>query len=61
MPLKKAKCPACAKPAVAAYQPFCSKRCSNLDLGRWLDGSYRIPTNETIDAAAFAEGDDEDH
>lgn len=39
-------CPVCAKPAQARYRPFCCKRCADLDLGRWLDGSYRIETEE---------------
>jgi hypothetical protein len=41
------KCPVCGKPTVAKFQPFCSKRCHEIDLGRWLDGRYRIPTEET--------------
>jgi hypothetical protein len=36
-------CPICRKPAVERYMPFCSKRCSDVDLGRWLDGRYAIP------------------
>jgi uncharacterized protein len=39
-------CPICRKPSVAAHHPFCSKRCSNLDLGRWLGGQYAIPAEE---------------
>ena len=39
-------CPICANPAADEYSPFCSKRCANLDLGRWLGGGYGIPTNE---------------
>ena len=39
-------CPLCKKPASDQYQPFCSKRCSEVDLGRWLGGSYFIPTSE---------------
>lgn len=39
-------CPICKKPEVDPYQPFCSKRCANLDLGKWLGGNYRIPTRE---------------
>jgi uncharacterized protein len=31
---------------VAAYRPFCSKRCADIDLGRWLKENYRIPTEE---------------
>lgn len=36
-------CPICGKPVVAAYRPFCSRRCADVDLGRWLTESYRIP------------------
>ena len=61
VPLKKAKCPACTKPAATAHSPFCSKRCSDLDLGRWLDGANRIPTNEPPGEAAFAAGEDEEY
>jgi len=28
------------------FKPFCSKRCADVDLGRWLNGSYAIPTHE---------------
>jgi endogenous inhibitor of DNA gyrase (YacG/DUF329 family) len=43
---KPVKCPTCGKPAHGADRPFCSPRCRQLDLGRWLDGSYRIPSEE---------------
>lgn len=36
-------CPICRKPADPAYRPFCSKRCADVDLGRWLKGTYAIP------------------
>jgi uncharacterized protein len=36
-------CPVCGKPAVEATRPFCSKRCADIDLHRWLSGSYAIP------------------
>jgi uncharacterized protein len=39
-------CPLCGKPAVARHRPFCSPRCAMLDLGRWLDGDYRVATGE---------------
>ena len=39
-------CPVCARPAVARYRPFCSKRCADVDLGRWLEGRYRLPAAE---------------
>ena len=40
------KCPICRKPAVAAYRPFCSKRCADVDLNRWLSGAYAVPVTE---------------
>jgi uncharacterized protein len=36
-------CPICRKPTDPAYRPFCSRRCADVDLGRWLTGSYVIP------------------
>jgi endogenous inhibitor of DNA gyrase (YacG/DUF329 family) len=37
------KCPICGKPAAEASKPFCSERCRDVDLNRWLSGSYSIP------------------
>ena len=42
----KASCPICGKPTVAAFKPFCSKRCADVDLHRWLSGAYAIPAVE---------------
>jgi uncharacterized protein len=43
-----AKCPVCSKQVAAAeYRPFCSKRCADIDLGRWLKEGYRVETDET--------------
>ncbi len=36
-------CPICHKETDAKYRPFCSKRCADVDLGRWLTGSYVVP------------------
>jgi hypothetical protein len=36
-------CPVCAKQASAAEHPFCSRRCADVDLLRWLNGAYAIP------------------
>lgn len=36
-------CPTCGKPADPTYRPFCSRRCADVDLARWLNESYRIP------------------
>ena len=41
-----AKCPVCSKQVAAEYRPFCSKRCADIDLGRWLKESYRVPADE---------------
>ncbi len=39
-------CPICGKPQAAAAKPFCSDRCRDVDLNRWLSGSYAIPARE---------------
>ena len=36
-------CPVCGKPSEEGFKPFCSKRCADIDLGRWLKGGYAIP------------------
>lgn len=39
-------CPICQDRPAAAYRPFCSRRCADLDLGKWLGGFYAIPATE---------------
>jgi uncharacterized protein len=39
----KRACAICGKPQLAAFKPFCSRRCADIDLNRWLTGSYAIP------------------
>jgi endogenous inhibitor of DNA gyrase (YacG/DUF329 family) len=46
------RCPICGRPAIAAHRPFCSRRCADLDLGRWLNGDYRVASDD-------APGDDD--
>jgi endogenous inhibitor of DNA gyrase (YacG/DUF329 family) len=47
VPLRPTRpCPICGKDSVRAYYPFCSKRCADLDLNRWLSGAYAIPAVE---------------
>lgn len=46
---RRRRCPNCAKPMVMRYRPFCSPRCRDLDLGRWLDGAYAVPAVEIDD------------
>ena len=52
-------CPVCKKPTAREYRPFCSRRCADLDLGRWLNGSYAIATEEPAegDPDAARDGD----
>jgi len=49
-----APCPICSKPLDPAYRPFCSRRCADVDLQRWLVGRYAIP------AAREDDGDDDE-
>ncbi|WIY53117.1 DNA gyrase inhibitor YacG [Devosia sp. YIM 151766] len=51
------KCPICGKPADEKLKPFCSKRCADVDLNRWLSGSYVIPARD--DEPIADTGDDE--
>jgi endogenous inhibitor of DNA gyrase (YacG/DUF329 family) len=37
------RCPICGKPASPEHRPFCSQRCRDIDLGRWLKGAYAVP------------------
>jgi uncharacterized protein len=37
------KCPICGRPTELKYRPFCSRRCADVDLSRWLRGAYAIP------------------
>ena len=46
---QKATCPLCQQPVEALYRPFCSRRCAQLDLGKWLTGSYAIRSHEAME------------
>ncbi len=45
-------CPICNRPTEAAHRPFCSKRCADVDLARWLGGGYAIPSTDPEDIEA---------
>ena len=45
-------CPICGKPATEASRPFCSERCRDVDLNRWLSNSYAIPGRKDEDEDA---------
>jgi uncharacterized protein len=51
-PPRLKKCPICGRTAQDEARPFCSARCKDVDLHRWLSGSYAIP--------ASADDDDDD-
>jgi uncharacterized protein len=42
LPQAKGNCPICRAPTVHETRPFCSKRCADVDLSRWLSGAYVI-------------------
>ncbi len=44
-----AKCPICKKPGEQKFRPFCSKRCADIDLGRWFNERYTVPAVEPPD------------
>jgi endogenous inhibitor of DNA gyrase (YacG/DUF329 family) len=55
-------CPICKRRLGAGEEaervrPFCSKRCADIDLGRWLTGSYAIPVVESEDEPQSESGD----
>ncbi|WP_420394348.1 DNA gyrase inhibitor YacG [Acuticoccus sp.] len=53
------RCPVCGRPAAHEVRPFCSKRCADIDLHRWLGGHYRVPVIEE-DAGSAERPADED-
>ena len=62
------KCPTCGKPVERKdnpFRPFCSERCKMVDLGRWVNGEYRVPgkpiPTESSDAIHPSKDSPEDH
>lgn len=45
----KLKCPICKAPSADKLKPFCSKRCADIDLGRWFNEDYTVPAVEPPD------------
>ena len=52
--IPKGKCPLCGHPTEYESRPFCSRRCANIDLYKWMSGSYAIPGRADVDE----DGDD---
>lgn len=44
--MSQPKCPICGRPTEPEFRPFCSKRCADVDLQRWLSGRYAVPAVE---------------
>lgn len=42
-------CPICKRPTETSFRPFCSKRCADIDLGRWFNESYSVPVSDEDD------------
>ncbi|WP_424988811.1 DNA gyrase inhibitor YacG [Microbulbifer sp. S227A] len=42
-------CPICGEETRHRHRPFCSRRCADRDLGKWLNGSYAVPSQEAED------------
>ena len=54
-------CPICQRETDPKYKPFCSRRCADVDLGRWLKGSYAIPVTEEEAQDATPDDSGTDH
>ena len=53
-------CPICGKPTLQSARPFCSKRCADLDLSRWFNGSYAVPSEDPDDFDELEQALEED-
>ena len=58
-PAPRRACPICGKPAVVEVRPFCSKRCADIDLHKWLGGQYAVPAAESDDPDTVPDGSDD--
>jgi endogenous inhibitor of DNA gyrase (YacG/DUF329 family) len=57
---KPQRCPMCGRPTDQKYRPFCSARCKQLDLARWLNEGYRVPVVEEDDEPSEKEEGEEE-
>ncbi|WP_170477247.1 DNA gyrase inhibitor YacG [Ruegeria arenilitoris] len=48
-------CPICGEDTLKKFRPFCSKRCADIDLAKWLNGSYAVPSQREEDMEADVE------
>ncbi len=54
-------CPICHKATDQKFRPFCSKRCADIDLGKWLTGKYAVPMENSEDVEAAEEPQPKPH
>ena len=52
------RCPVCGKPAERELRPFCSKRCADVDLSRWLRGTYAVAGHADTEEDGALKDDD---
>lgn len=52
-------CPICNEKSDPRYRPFCSRRCADRDLARWMNGSYAVPSNDPEDVEAAIDAAEE--
>ena len=52
-------CPICQKETAQKYRPFCSKRCADVDLAKWLGGDYAVPSQDPEDIEKAIEATEE--
>ncbi len=53
-------CVICGKPSIPSEHPFCSRRCADIDLHRWMAGRYAVPVTEPDEDMIDTDGRDED-
>jgi uncharacterized protein len=58
IPLRKRRpCPICKRKSTSEFHPFCSKRCADEDLSKWLGGNYAIPGATSLGTGSSNEDD----
>jgi hypothetical protein len=53
-------CPICGNESERKYRPFCSRRCADIDLGHWVNGTYAVPSEAEEDVADALDALEED-
>lgn len=53
-------CPICGTQTAQKYRPFCSRRCADIDLAKWLGGAYAVPSQDPEDLAEAIEATEQE-